>query len=52
VDDEPGMLHLKRIGQRLPIIFLTGQGDIPMSVRAIKAGCRTSSMFFGTLCAC
>jgi FixJ family two-component response regulator len=30
--------HLKRIGKRLPIIFLTGQGDIPMSVRAIKAG--------------
>ena len=30
--------RLKRIGKRLPIIFLTGQGDIPMSVRAIKAG--------------
>jgi len=25
-------------GNPLPIIFLTGQGDIPMSVRAIKAG--------------
>jgi FixJ family two-component response regulator len=25
-------------GDRLPVIFLTGQGDIPMSVRAIKAG--------------
>lgn len=25
-------------GWRLPIIFLTGHGDIPMSVRAIKAG--------------
>jgi FixJ family two-component response regulator len=24
--------------QRLPIIFLTGQGDIPASVRATKAG--------------
>lgn len=23
---------------RLPLIFLTGHGDIPMSVRAIKAG--------------
>jgi FixJ family two-component response regulator len=23
---------------RLPIVFLTGHGDIPMSVRAIKAG--------------
>jgi FixJ family two-component response regulator len=30
--------HLKRIGKRLSIIFLTRQGDIPMSVRAIKAG--------------
>lgn len=25
-------------GSRLPIIFLTGHGDIPMSVRAMKAG--------------
>lgn len=25
-------------GPTLPIVFLTGQGDIPMSVRAIKAG--------------
>jgi two-component system, LuxR family, response regulator FixJ len=25
-------------GDRLPVIFLTGQGDLPMSVRAIKAG--------------
>src|SRR4051794_32313728 len=25
-------------GVALPIIFLTGQGDIPMSVRAMKAG--------------
>ncbi len=25
-------------GMRLPIVFLTGHGDIPMSVRAIKAG--------------
>ena len=30
--------HLRRSGARLPIVFLTGQGDIPMSVRAIKAG--------------
>ncbi|MFM8325595.1 MAG: response regulator transcription factor, partial [Pirellulaceae bacterium] len=29
---------LTRQGSRLPIIFLTGHGDIPMSVRAIKAG--------------
>jgi FixJ family two-component response regulator len=40
----PGMdgtqLHaeLLRRGIRLPVIFLTGHGDIPMSVRAIKAG--------------
>jgi FixJ family two-component response regulator len=25
-------------GARLPIVFLTGRGDIPMSVQAIKAG--------------
>ena len=25
-------------GVQIPIIFLTGHGDIPMSVRAIKAG--------------
>ncbi|MHB1308170.1 MAG: response regulator transcription factor [Limisphaerales bacterium] len=30
--------RLKQLGSRLPIVFLTGQGDIPMSVRAIKAG--------------
>lgn len=29
---------LKRQGNRLPIIFLSGHGDIPMSVQAIKAG--------------
>jgi len=29
---------LARKGNRLPIIFLTGHGDIPMSVQAIKAG--------------
>jgi len=40
----PGLdgLELQQIldetGQSLPIIFLTGHGDIPMSVRAIKAG--------------
>jgi RNA polymerase sigma factor (sigma-70 family) len=27
-----------RLNDSLPIIFLTGHGDIPMSVRAIKAG--------------
>ncbi len=29
---------LSASGQGLPIIFLTGHGDIPMSVQAIKAG--------------
>lgn len=29
---------LARDGNRLPIIFLTGHGDIPMSVRAMKSG--------------
>jgi FixJ family two-component response regulator len=30
--------HLTHQGILLPIIFVTGHGDIPMSVRAIKAG--------------
>jgi FixJ family two-component response regulator len=30
--------QLTRDGVLLPVIFLTGNGDIPMSVRAIKAG--------------
>ena len=30
--------HLIRKGVHLPIIFITGHGDIPTSVRAIKAG--------------
>jgi DNA-binding NtrC family response regulator len=30
--------ELFRAGTHIPIIFLTGHGDIPMSVRAIKAG--------------
>jgi len=29
---------LVEIGNALPIVFLTGHGDIPMSVRAIKTG--------------
>lgn len=29
---------LSKMGFELPIIFLTGHGDIPLSVRAIKAG--------------
>jgi DNA-binding NtrC family response regulator len=30
--------HLARKHLQIPIIFLTGRGDIPMSVRAMKAG--------------
>jgi len=30
--------YLSREGNPIPVIFLTGHGDIPMSVRAIKAG--------------
>jgi FixJ family two-component response regulator len=30
--------ELARSGHQLPIIFITGHGDIPMSVRAMKAG--------------
>jgi FixJ family two-component response regulator len=30
--------ELERRGQHIPTIFMTGHGDIPMSVRAMKAG--------------
>jgi FixJ family two-component response regulator len=30
--------QLERNGNRMPIIFVTGYGDIPMTVRAMKAG--------------
>jgi RNA polymerase sigma factor (sigma-70 family) len=30
--------ELTNSGERMPIIFITGHGDIPMSVRAMKAG--------------
>jgi FixJ family two-component response regulator len=30
--------ELARMGYPIPIIFLTGHGDVPMSVRAMKAG--------------
>ena len=30
--------HLTKLGIVLPIVFLTGHGDIPTSVKAIKAG--------------
>jgi FixJ family two-component response regulator len=31
-------VELAKIGIRIPIIFMTGHGDIPMSVQAMKAG--------------
>ena len=37
--DGPGLQEeLNRRGLNLPIIFLTGQGSIPITVRALKAG--------------
>jgi FixJ family two-component response regulator len=30
--------ELTKRGERVPILFITGHGDIPMSVRAMKAG--------------
>src|SRR5215467_10879962 len=30
--------ELTKLGVQIPIIFITGHGDIPMSVRAMKAG--------------
>ena len=30
--------QLERLGCKMPIVFMTGFGDIPMSVRAMKAG--------------
>ncbi|MBW9116871.1 response regulator transcription factor [Rhizobium cauense] len=30
--------HLDRLGNQMPLVFMTGLGDIPMSVRAMKAG--------------
>src|SRR5579871_834847 len=30
--------HLTAIGRNIPVIFITGHGDIPMSVEAMKAG--------------
>jgi FixJ family two-component response regulator len=31
-------LELAKVGIQMPIIFVTGHGDIPMSVQAMKAG--------------
>ncbi|TNE64780.1 MAG: response regulator transcription factor [Alphaproteobacteria bacterium] len=30
--------HLKELGIHLPVVLMTGHGDIPMSVRGMKAG--------------
>lgn len=30
--------ELSEVGNKIPIIFITGHGDIPMTVRAMKAG--------------
>jgi FixJ family two-component response regulator len=38
VDGPQLQARLAELGHRLPIVFLTGHGDIPTSVRAIKAG--------------
>ena len=35
--------ELARSNVRIPIIFMTGHGDIPMTVRAMKAGDRKST---------
>jgi FixJ family two-component response regulator len=38
VDGPQLQVRLAELGHRLPIVFLTGHGDIPTSVQAIKAG--------------
>ncbi len=30
--------HVAKSGSRMPIVFMTGHGDIPMTVQAMKAG--------------
>ena len=41
VDGFELQMSLRATGCALPIVFLTGSGDIPMSVRAMKAGAVT-----------
>ncbi len=38
MDGLQAQAELKRQGIHMPVIFLTGHGDVPMSVRAMKAG--------------
>lgn len=38
MDGLKAQTHLNMRGIRLPILFLTGHGDVPQSVRAMKAG--------------
>jgi RNA polymerase sigma factor (sigma-70 family) len=38
IDGPQLQARLAELGHRLPIVFLTGHGDIPTSVQAIKAG--------------
>lgn len=38
MDGLQAQAELRRLGILMPVIFLTGHGDVPMSVRAMKAG--------------
>jgi two-component system response regulator FixJ len=38
IDGIEAQVQLKRLGIELPLIVMTGQGDIPTAVRAMKAG--------------
>ena len=38
VDGPQAQARLAQLGNRIPIVFLSGHGDIPTSVRAIRAG--------------
>lgn len=38
LDGEQVLREVKRIDEEIPVILMTGHGDIPMAVRALKAG--------------